>query len=203
MSLSLSSAFSSLLSPLLSNAFLNAFCYSFTFYVIPRFCNLINVLKNVYFFQKSRAIFFLWSFHLCNWSSDCRLEVILAGKNFNFTLRSQIYECGIELCRNNFSTFLTHMLIKSLKPNFEKPDVIQAFLLTWYSIGSASLLTCLKQGWFNNFQVTNGVSLPPTLFAERDMIIFLLYYHHCIVDLFDIKFCSQLSQPVVSLSHPY
>ena len=50
------------------------------------------------------------------------------------------------------------------------PEATQAFLIVWYLTGNVFGLTRLKQRGFNNFQITNGVSLSLTIFAQRDIV---------------------------------
>ena len=83
--------------------------------------------------------------------------------------------CSIIQEQQNFSTFTTHAL-NFFNQVSKIPDVIRASLLVWYSTGNVFLFTHLKQQGFNDFQITNGVSLSPTIFVQRDIVshIFVL-----------------------------
>ena len=106
------------------------------------------------------------------WSSGCRIEVVLAGMYFNFTLQSWTFECDVALSRNNktFQPLRPKCLSNFFNQVSKIPDVIQTFLLAWYSTGNVFLFTRLKQWGFNDFQITNGVSLSPTIFVQRDIV---------------------------------
>ena len=101
------------------------------------------------------------------WSSGCRIEVVLPGKKFNFTLQSRISECDVA-SRNNktFQPLQPMHLLNFFNQVLKVPDVIQAFLLALYSICNVFLFTCLKKRGFSDFQITNGISLSPTVFPQ-------------------------------------
>ena len=54
---------------------------------------------------------------------------------------------------------------------------------------------------FNDFQITNCVTFSLTVFTQRDIVIFLLSYHHCILDLFDAKFYTQFTEKEACFVH--
>ena len=105
-------------------------------------------------------------------SSRWRIEVVLAGKYFSFTLQSWTSECDVALSGNN-KTFwpLQPIRLSNFFNSVSKiPDVIQASLLACYSTGNVFWFTCLKQRRFNGFQITNGVFLSPTIFVQRGIV---------------------------------
>ena len=106
------------------------------------------------------------------WSSGCRIEVVLAGKYFNFTLQCWTSECDVALPETTkpFDLYDQYTYQISLTKFLKYLKSIQVFLLAWYSTGNVFLFTCLNQQGFNDFQITNGVSLSPTIFVQRDIV---------------------------------